>query len=93
LLALFNPPYGERLGSKNDARKTYKNIGQILTQLPSDIEVRGAILVPDRDTLQTFTTALQTFQTKEHIIRQGGKKITVVTFSRQAKATATPFSL
>lgn len=93
LLALFNPPYGERLGSKNDARKTYKNIGQILTQLPSDIEVRGAILVPDLDTLQTFTTALQTFQTKEHIIRQGGKKITVVTFSRQAKATATPISL
>jgi putative N6-adenine-specific DNA methylase len=90
LFALFNPPYGERLGSKKEARKTYEKIGQILTNLPLDIELRGAILIPDPDSLRSFLANLKAVTTKEYTVRQGGKKITIVVFSRKSKHPSEP---
>lgn len=82
LFVLLNPPYGERLSTKKTAIKIYEKIGLLLSNLPKDIEVRGAILVPDESSLQVLLNNLQFFQTSLYAVRQGGKKISIVAFSR-----------
>ena len=93
IFALFNPPYGERLGSKKEARKTYEKIGQLLTNHPLDIDIRGAILIPEMDSLRSFLATLKAFTTKEYAVRQGGKKITIVVFSRPSNHPPEPCNL
>jgi 23S rRNA G2445 N2-methylase RlmL len=90
LFVLLNPPYGERLSTKKAALKIYAKIGLLLSDLPKNIEVRGGILVPEESSLQVLTNNLQLFQTSSYAVRQGGKKISIVAFSRQFHGLATP---
>lgn len=93
LFVLLNPPYGERLSTKKAAIKIYEKIGILLSSLPKDIEVRGAVLVPNESSLQVLLNNLQAFQTSLYAVRQGGKKISIVAFSRQGHGIATSDNL
>lgn len=87
LLALLNPPYGQRLGKGSSPIKQYGKIGQKLSEMPLDRAVCGTILAPDAPSLQSFRRALEDFETKDHVVRHGGQKITALTFCRAAQGT------
>jgi putative N6-adenine-specific DNA methylase len=82
LIALLNPPYGQRLGKETSPTKEYGKLGLLLKAYAKDRAVIGAVLVPDTPTLTSFLKPLNEFHTTEHVIRHGGKKITIVVFER-----------
>ena len=90
MIALLNPPYGQRLGIETSPTKEYGKLGRLLNAYAEHKALIGAIMVPDASTHTSFLKQLNEFHTTEHMIRHGGKKITIVVFERGLEKLTSP---
>jgi 23S rRNA G2445 N2-methylase RlmL len=81
----LNPPYGIRLGKKNDTVTFYKQIAHQIKKLAekvkeSDAHVSGFILCPDEDSWSAFCKTLNKVKLETYHMTQGGLDIRVTQF-------------
>lgn len=83
VLALVNPPYGDRLESAD-----YRKVADLLVKAADGRELAGCVFVPTggavRDLVGNLVGAYGAFRTKETPVSHGGKNVTLVAFASQA---------
>ncbi len=80
ILALLNPPYGERLAGESNIPALYRKLGAYMAKLSAAYPGRllGGCLCPDPKTWRNFLDALGNPAAETHHFTHGGKEMRIV---------------